>query len=148
MKYSEFIEKVGELGYEVELVSDTNILIKSEIGTVLSVQKNKRFKFDVDWLAFGRLTTCEQKELFVIACELAVTPPTEREEEKRYYLKFLLPPLMKDLYLADNYVNVYRNSQEISLSTDKKDTDCFKTIFTESEISQMDITGFVKEVIE
>ena len=33
---------------------------------------------------------------------------------------------------------------ELALSSDRKDTEYFKTIFTESEISQMDITGFEK----
>ena len=66
------------------------------------------------------------------------------EEEKRYLLEYQEPPILKDsgrdkLYLykrtQDNYYNV---------SYDKKSTNAYQTIFTESEIAEMDITGFEK----
>ena len=75
--------------------------------------------------------------------ELAKTPLTEREEEKRYYLRFTTPALLKN-FIPDGYLNIHRESNELSLSSDRKDTEYFKTIFTESEISHMDITGFEK----
>ena len=75
--------------------------------------------------------------------ELAKTPLTEREEEKQYWLRFTTPTLLKN-FIPDGYLNIHRESNELSLSSDRKDTEYFKTIFTESEISQMDITGFEK----
>ena len=75
--------------------------------------------------------------------ELAKTPLAERDEEKRYYLRFTTPTLLKN-FIPDGYLNIHRESNELSLSSDRKDTEYFKTIFTESEISQMDITGFEK----
>ena len=75
--------------------------------------------------------------------ELAKTPLAERDEEKRYYLRFITPTLLKN-FIPDGYLNIHRESNELSLSSDRKDTEYFKTIFTESEISQMDITGFEK----
>ena len=80
--------------------------------------------------------------------ELAKTPLAERDEEKRYYLRFTTPTLLKN-FIPDGYLNIHRESNELSLSSDRKDTEYFKTIFTESEIAQMDITGFEKiEVLE
>ena len=78
--------------------------------------------------------------------ELAKTPLAERDEEKRYYLRFTTPTLLKN-FIPDGYLNIHRESNELSLSSDRKDTEYFKTIFTESEISQMDITGFEKEEV-
>ena len=78
--------------------------------------------------------------------ELAKTPLTEREKEKRYYLRFTTPALLKN-FIPDGYLNIHRESNELSLSSDRKDTEYFKTIFTESEISQMDIIGFEKEEV-
>ena len=75
--------------------------------------------------------------------ELAKTPLAERDEEKRYYLRFTTPTLLKN-FIPDGYLNIHRESNELSLSLDRKDTEYFKTIFTESEISHMDITGFEK----
>ena len=75
--------------------------------------------------------------------ELAKTPLAERDEEKRYYLRFTTPTLLKN-FIPDGYLNIHRESNELSLSSDRKDTEYFKTIFTESEISHMDITGFEK----
>ena len=80
--------------------------------------------------------------------ELAKTPLAERDEEKRYYLRFTTPTLLKN-FIPDGYLNIHRESNELSLSSDKKDTEYFKTIFTESEIAEMDITGFEKiEVLD
>ena len=78
--------------------------------------------------------------------ELAKTPLAERDEEKRYYLRFTTPTLLKN-FIPDGYLNIHRESNELSLSSDRKDTEYFKTIFTESEISHMDITGFEKEEV-
>ena len=75
--------------------------------------------------------------------ELAKTPLAERDEEKRYYLRFTTPTLLKN-FIPDGYLNIHRESNELSLSSDRKDTEYFKTIFTESEITEMDITGFEK----
>ena len=78
--------------------------------------------------------------------ELAKTPLAERDEEKRYYLRFTTPTLLKN-FIPDGYLNIHRESNELSLSSDRKDTEYFKTIFTESEINHMDITGFEKEEV-
>ena len=92
---------------------------------------------------FPKLPQEQRAGLFDLLYEIAKTPLAEREEEKRYYLRFTTPTLLKN-FIPDGYLNIHRESNELSLSSDKKDTEYFKTIFTESEIAQMDITGFKK----
>lgn len=144
MKYSEFKAEVEKMGYWVDIDHAPIYVDKSERGeTIIAIGKHKRFSVDPSWSGFHAIPEENQIAIYNLAHALTVTPLAEREEEKRYYLRFAPPTLLKDL-IPNNYVNIYRESNEVSLSSDKKDTEYFKTIFTESEISQMDITGFEK----
>ena len=60
------------------------------------------------------------------------------EEEKRYRLR-----LVADLPFEFTYLNKDAETGEYSISDDR-DCNGIKTIFTESEISKMDIIGFEK----
>ena len=75
--------------------------------------------------------------------ELAKTPLAEREEEKRYWLQRIEPPILGEqdpLYLFYTRVGGYYD-----IGTTKSEwRNVIKTIFTESEIAEMDITGFEK----
>ena len=76
--------------------------------------------------------------------ELAKTPLAEREEEKRYYLVLNLPLVNN----VQRYLNKIKDQNEYYLAS-KMENSGYQTIFTDSEISQMDITGFEKiEVTE
>ena len=67
------------------------------------------------------------------------------EEEKRYYLRLATKI---DVYEDRRYLNMDIPNEKYTLSENKDDA-YYKAIFTESEISQMDITGFEKvEVTE
>ena len=76
--------------------------------------------------------------------ELAKTPLAEREEEKKYYLLYDVPPLLRAVQVKPRYLyrRIYDGYIDTSFSQTNDST--FKTIFTESEIEQMDITGFQK----
>lgn len=76
--------------------------------------------------------------------DFAETPLTEREEEKKYYLLYDVPPLLRAVHAKPRYL--YRRIYDgyIDTSFNQTNDSTFKTIFTESEIEQMDITGFVK----
>ena len=67
------------------------------------------------------------------------TPLAEREEEKRYYLRYKMTLLSG----VEVFLNRHKRNGECVLAqhTDKEN---YQTIFTESEISKMDITGFEK----
>ena len=71
------------------------------------------------------------------------TPLAEREEEKRYYLRLATKI---DVYEDRRYLNMDIPNEKYTLSENKDDA-YYKAIFTESEISQMDITGFEKEEV-
>ena len=72
--------------------------------------------------------------------ELAKTPLAERDEEKRYYLRLATKI---DLYEDRRYLNMDIPNEKYTLSENKDDA-YYKAIFTESEIAEMDITGFEK----
>ena len=66
------------------------------------------------------------------------------EEEKRYYLRLATKI---DVYEDRRYLNMDIPNEKYTLSENKDDA-YYKASFTESEIAQMDITGFVKVEVE
>ena len=76
--------------------------------------------------------------------ELAKTPLAEREEEKKYYLLYDVPPLLRAVQAKPKYLYKRRYDGYIDTSFSQTDNSTFKAIFTESEIAEMDITGFEK----
>ena len=147
MKYSEFKREVEKMGFVVVDSGFPIYIDKSANGeTLLSVGKNKRFWLDPGWGGFEQLEECQKLELYALGCELAKTPLAEREEEKRYYLRNASPLLRGNGrgYLAKN-----KDTLEYYALSLKCSEEFYQTIFTESEIAQMDTTGFVKvEVTE
>ena len=144
MKYSEFKREVEKMGYWVDIDHAPIYVDKSVRGeTIIAIGKHKRFSVDPSWSGFHTIPEENQIAIYNLAHALTVTPLAERDEEKRYYLRFTTPTLLKN-FIPDGYLNIHRESNELSLSSDKKDTEYFKTIFTESEIAEMDITGFKK----
>src|SRR5699024_4968269 len=76
------------------------------------------------------LTFSEQQEYYKVIFEYLMTPPKEREEKKKYYLK------LKHFNSLHNYLNLNINSGEYELSTIES-TQQFKTKFTEKEIDDI-----------
>ena len=75
--------------------------------------------------------------------ELAKTPLTEREEETRYWLQRIEPPILGEQ--DPRYLFYTRVGGYYDIGTTKSEwRNVIKTIFTESEIAEMDITGFEK----
>ena len=87
MKYSEFEREVEREGFNVDRKSGT-VYVDSTTGTVMSISTDDLFMFDCDWSAFVHLNRDVQEPLFDLAYQLAKTPLAEREEEKRYRVKF------------------------------------------------------------
>ena len=145
MKYSEFKTEVEKMGFVVEDEGVPIYVDKSKDGeTLVSIGKHKRFWLDPGWSGFNNLTEDQQLKLYDLAYELAKTPLAEREEEKRYYLRYDVPPLLRAVHAKPRYLyrRIYDGYIDTSFSQTNDST--FKTIFTESEIEQMDITGFQK----
>ena len=87
MKYSEFEREVEREGFNVDRTSGT-AYVDSTTGTVMSISTDDLFMFDCDWSAFVHLNRDVQEQLFDLAYQLAKTPLAEREEEKKYRVKF------------------------------------------------------------
>ena len=87
MKYSEFEREVEREGFNVDRKSGT-AYVDSTTGTVMSISTDDLFMFDCDWSAFVHLNRDVQGKLFDLAYQLAKTPLAEREEEKKYRVKF------------------------------------------------------------
>ena len=80
--------------------------------------------------------------------DFAKTPLEEREEERRYWLQRIEPPILGEQ--DPRYLFYTRVGGYYDIRTTKTEwRNVIKTIFTESEIAEMDITGFKKiEVTE
>ena len=87
MKYLEFEREVEREGFNVDRKSGT-IYVDSTTDTVMSISTDDLFMFDCDWSAFVHLNRDVQEPLFDLAYQLAKTPLAEREEEKKYRVKF------------------------------------------------------------
>ena len=145
MKYSEFKREVEKMGFVVEDDGTPIYVDKSKDGeTLVSIGKHKRFWLDPGWSGFNNLTEDQQLKLYDLAYQLAKTPLAEREEEKKYYLLYDVPPLLRAVHVKPRYLyrRIYDGYIDTSFSQTNDST--FKTIFTESEIAEMDITGFQK----
>lgn len=151
MKYSEFKTEVEKLGFVVKDDGAPIYVDKSKGGeTLVSIGKYKRFWLDTGWSGFNNLTEDQKLKLYELAYQLAKTPLAEREEEKRYWLRKIPVPLL-DKEGEKKWLWKYMGtvpSNVFGADTTKIDTELYKTIFTESEIAEMDITGFEKEPAE
>ena len=146
MKYSEFRVEVEGIGLHIG-VYELNIAVFDKHGdTVGCIAKDVEMSMDTDFEDFRKLP--QEKKIFVFESlyKLAKTPLADREEEKRYYLRNASPLLRGSGrgYLAKN-----KDTLEYYALSLKCSEEFYQTIFTESEINQMDITGFERvEVTE
>ena len=151
MKYSEFETEVEKLGFFVDMDNAPLYVDKAKGGeTLIAIGKHKRFSVDPGWSGFHGLSENEQLAIYNLAHALAITPLAEREEEKRYWLRKIPVPLL-DKEGEKEWLWKYTGPATFNIfgvDTTKIDSELYKTIFTESEIAEMDITGFKKEPVE
>ena len=146
MRYSEFKAEVEKLywcvtgnKYEVHVLNHGG-------GKLMVIDKTDTHMLDPNHISYVTLTHEDKSVLLDLSVKLAKTPLAEREEEKRYYLRNASPLLRGNGrgYLAKN-----KDTLEYYALSLKCSEEFYQTIFTESEIAQMDTTGFVKvEVTE
>ena len=140
MKYSEFRVEVEGIGLHIG-VYELNIDVVDKHGdTVGCIAKDVEMSMDTDFEDFRKLP--QEKKIFVFESlyKLAKTPLAEREEEKRYRLR-----IVANLGFMDDqrFLNLNIEREDYFICSARQ-SEWVKTIFTESEISQMDITGFEK----
>ena len=148
MKYSEFRVEVEKLGFDVN-VENLETRVRRKGNSIMTVDARRKCIVDTTWDEFQYLRDDTKEQLFNLGYKLAKTPLAEREEEKRYRLLYVTPPLLRRELMAPEYLYIRRCDGYIDTSLSAEDDPAFQTIFTESEIAEMDITGFEKvEVIE
>ena len=141
MKYSEFNKKYADLELQY---TDSDIYIYCDGVIVGKVSKEYRYRMSTHYDGFEQFPEGYAANLLMNMNMLSETPLAEREEETRYYLRYEVPPLLRAVHAKPRYLyrRIYDGYIDTSFSQTNDST--FKTIFTESEIEQMDITGFVR----
>ena len=137
MKYSEFEREVEKLGF-THNTRCVEIVVKVHGRTVMGVSTNREYIVDSEWDEFQSLHKKIQGELFDLAYQLAKTPIVEREEEKKYHLKLELPIPLENSSM--HWLNQKVGASKYHFGSQENIRD-YKTIFTESEVAQMDLTG-------
>ena len=145
MKYSEFKAEVEKLDwcvtgnkYEVHVLNHGG-------GKLMVIDKTDTHVLDPDHIPYVSLTHEDKSALLDLSVKLAKTPLAEREEEKRYRLLSVSPMLRKS---ECGYLLYHREYDKYYTGNTDHWGLVYQTIFTESEIAEMDTTGFVKEEVE
>ena len=144
MKYSEFNHDWSDMELQY---SDSEVYIYRDGVMIGKVSKEYRYMMSTHYEGFELLPLPVAVKLFADMAMLSETPLTEREEEKKYYLRLVTPPILKkqvtEYLRKSEYLEYYTTGLSKNTGDEK-----IKTIFTESEIAEMDITGFKKEPVE
>ena len=142
MKYSEFNKKYADLELQY---TDSDIYIYCDGVIVGKVSKEYRYRMSTHYDGFEQFPEGYAANLLMNMNMLSETPLAEREEEKRYRLRIVANlGFMNDQRFLN--LNIEREDYFICSA---RQSEWVKTIFTESEIAEMDITGFQKvEVTE
>ena len=137
MKYSEFEREVEKLGLTCTK-GNGEVKVRLFGKTVTGVSEIRELIFDNEWSEFQSLGKQTQTRVFDLAYQLAKTPIVEREEEKKYHLKLELPIPLEDSSM--HWLNQKVGASKYHFGSQENIRD-YKTIFTESEVAQMDLTG-------
>lgn len=92
MKYSEFNHYWSDMELQY---SDSEVYIYCDGIMIGKVSKEYRYMMSTHYEGFELLPLPVAVKLFADMAMLAQTPLTEREEEKKYYLRLVTPPILK-----------------------------------------------------
>ena len=147
MKYSEFETEVIKMGFYIGYSPLYLFVVDRYTERLASISKEFDMWLDTEYQEFPKLPQEQRAALFDLLYVISKTPLAEREEEKKYYLRLVTPPILKKQVTEYLRKSEYLEYYTTGLSKDTGD-EKIKTIFTESEIAEMDITGFEKEPVE
>ena len=140
MRYSEFNKEYADLELQY---TDSDIYIYCDGVIVGKVSKEYRYRMSTHYDGFEQFPEGYAANLLTNMNILSETPLEEREEEKRYWLQRIEPPILGEQ--DPRYLFYTRVGGYYDIGTTKSEwRNVIKTIFTESEITEMDITGFEK----
>ena len=141
MKTKEFMEAIDDLGFTIKIDGCWMIITTLNATRLLKINSlNQSVVF------FRGNYNCQlDRELLTLVTLYINTPSEERDEEKRYWLRIVANlGFMND----QRFLNLNIEREEYFICSARQ-SEWVKTIFTESEIAGMDITGFQKvEVTE
>ena len=144
MKYSEFKAEVEKLGLHLGVYESYVDVVDKHGDTVSCVEKEVTMGIDTDYEDFRNLPQEQRAAVFEALYKLAKTPLAEREEEKRYRLRLITN---LNFYGHQKYLRKLTADGEFYIAG-PEESEASQSIFTESEIAEMDITGFKKEPVE
>ena len=148
MKYSEFETEVRKMGFYIGYSPLYLFVVDRYTEKLASISKEFDMWLDTEYQEFPKLPQEQRAALFDLLYVISKTPLAEREEEKKYYLLYDVPPLLRAVQAKPKYLYRRRYDGYIDTTFSQTNDSTFKTIFTESEIAEMDITGFKKEPVE
>lgn len=147
MKTKEFIKRVEELGYYVMEGEEYYYIRSFDCEVIASINKLITFQICTDYDGWDELCHEIKKGLFDIISKYASTPPDERKEEKKFYLRHRW---FKPDSIYKNYLNHWIGHDEYWLDY-KNESKEIKTKFTLKEIDEIkekfntDLKDFKKE---
>ena len=140
MKTKEFIKSVEALGFQTHVrekeirvcdemrgygIDSPMFILTSDLPEVYT--QNEFY-----------ISSLERRGVLKLIVEYLDTPNSEREEEKKYHLKLELPMPLEDSPMR--WLNQKVGASKYHFGSQENIRD-YKTIFTESEVAQMDLTG-------
>lgn len=130
MKTKEFIKKVEELGYDIE-ISEVDVFIKYDGYIIARISRTSPYTMSVYAAFRGR----HAKKLFELCVKYAKTPIEDREEKKKYYLK--LKRENREFYESlSAYLTLRKRDNTFSLDVGVE-TAGLKCKFTQKEIDEI-----------
>ena len=138
MKYSEFKQRVIDIGFTVEDEAREVWVVDDEGDIVATVSTDITSSMDTDYIAFKEQDEDVRAEVLRLTYQLAKTPLAEREEEKLYRVKFpAITRLGRNIYLSKEKGCVDPLGIDWSGETFIHDRPSLYT-FTEQEIKDID----------
>lgn len=129
MKTSEFIKYFQSEFYYVKEYSNGIFVTDIDNSDLFYLDRNKN-SFNTIKFGFESLDFSKQQEYYKVIFEYLMTPPEEREEEKKFYLR------QKGINEYDNFLSLEYETQSYYVSSNEEFYD-YKTKFTQSEIDEM-----------
>ena len=139
MRYSEFNKKMAD--FELQY-TESDVFIYCDGVTIGKVDRLQRYTMSTYYEGLSQFPDVYVAKAFEAMAMLAETPLADRE--KQYRLRLVVPPLLRTGHAKPSYLVIGRVDGSPDTSYSPVEYEGFQQIFTESEIAQMDITGFQK----
>lgn len=135
MKTKEFIKRVEDMGFEVHTEKNMTYVNKN-LENLSYIDEEYTNTINTVLRTFARLEDKKREKLFKAIVEYASTPPEERKEEKKYYIKH--PGLSRDFA----YLNQSIFGKEWYLSAG------YENHITKTQFTLEELPEFVHEWLE